>query len=118
MSKSIVENITKGVWIIDLDGLIVDADRNFAIAKAYHNSQIENGNSEFNALLIADAGTTANKCGLLPSTLLEQRNELLGMLKGLVSDVSGLLSDYDIEWQQAGYYNEGKELINKHTTDK
>jgi len=33
--------------------------------------------AEANAELIADAGTTANKCGLLPSELLAQRDELL-----------------------------------------
>jgi len=34
-----------------------------------------------NAKLIADAGTTANECGLLPSELLSQRNEMLEMLE-------------------------------------
>lgn len=33
----------------------------------------------FNAQLITDAGTTANKCGLLPSELLEQRDMLLDL---------------------------------------
>lgn len=33
-----------------------------------------------NAKLIADAGSTANKCGLLPSDLLEQRDEMLHLL--------------------------------------
>ena len=36
---------------------------------------------EANAKLIADAGTTANKCGLMPSELLEQRNDLLEALQ-------------------------------------
>jgi hypothetical protein len=35
---------------------------------------------EGNADLITDAGNTANKCGLLPSELLEQRDELLNVL--------------------------------------
>lgn len=34
-----------------------------------------------NAQLIADAGTTANKCGKLPSELLAERDELLESLK-------------------------------------
>jgi len=34
-----------------------------------------------NAALIADAGNTAQKCGLLPSELLKQRDELLEALK-------------------------------------
>ena len=37
-----------------------------------------------NANLIADAFNTANKCGLLPSELLEQNTKLLDSLKGLV----------------------------------
>ncbi len=39
--------------------------------------------AEANAKLIADAGNTINKCGLLPSELLEQRNELLKALQEL-----------------------------------
>ncbi len=34
----------------------------------------------FNAKLIADAGTTYNKCGLLPSELMEQRKTALSAL--------------------------------------
>ena len=34
-----------------------------------------------NATLIADAFNTANKCGLLPSEVLEQRDALLSVLK-------------------------------------
>ena len=40
-------------------------------------SCIDSEEQQCNAKLIADAGTTANKCGLLPSELLDQRNELL-----------------------------------------
>lgn len=43
-----------------------------------------------NAQLIADAGTTISKCDLLPSELLEQRNELLQALK-----LMKLCSNYD-----------------------
>jgi hypothetical protein len=32
-------------------------------------------------------------------------------LKGLVNDVDTLLSDEGIEWQQAGYFNQAKEVI-------
>ena len=42
---------------------------------------------EHTAKLIADAGTTTNKCGLFPSELLEQRNELLEALKEVRSDL-------------------------------
>jgi len=37
--------------------------------------------------------------------------ELKECLEGLVNDVSSLLSDNDIEWQQAGYYNYSKKLL-------
>jgi hypothetical protein len=36
---------------------------------------------EANAILIADAGTTANKCGMLPSELLERYNEAIEVLE-------------------------------------
>lgn len=44
-----------------------------------------------------------------------KENYLLDTLSGLVSDVGNLLSENDIEWQQAGYYNHAKELIKKST---
>ena len=40
-------------------------------------------------------------------------DELLNVLNGLVTDVSTLLSENDIEWQQAGYFNEAKSVIKK-----
>ena len=48
------------------------------------------------AILCADAGNTAQKCGLLPSELLQQRDELREALKQLVHlhgcEQEGLLS--------------------------
>lgn len=41
---------------------------------------------EANAQLIADAFNTSNKCDMLPSELLEQRNELLEMLQKIFED--------------------------------
>ena len=41
--------------------------------------------------------------------------ELLEVLQGLVSDVGNLLSENDIEWQEAGYYTTAIELIKKAT---
>lgn len=43
---------------------------------------------EANANLIADAFNTANKCGLLPSELLEQRDELLMYTKSLIEYIN------------------------------
>lgn len=43
-----------------------------------------------------------------------ENNEIFSVidtLKGLVSDVNNLLSENDIEWQQAGYFNQAKEVL-------
>lgn len=45
------------------------------------------------AELIADAGTTANKCGLLPSEILKQRDELLEACKAAKIDTEMLLDE-------------------------
>lgn len=51
--------------------------------------------SEANAKLIADAGTTAQKSGKLPSELLKERDELLEVLKDCLSIMESLdLNDF------------------------
>jgi hypothetical protein len=45
-----------------------------------------------------------------------KENELIKtieILSGLVYDIGNLLAENDIEWQQAGYYNEAKKLLKK-----
>lgn len=37
--------------------------------------------------------------------------EFYETLKGLVNDVSTLITDNDIEWQQAGYFEHAKQII-------
>ena len=71
--------ITKGEWTFE----------NYAGYFAIQDSAVINGNdildvgsvgsfeAEHNAELCCDAGNTAQKCGLLPSELLKQRDELL-----------------------------------------
>jgi len=39
--------------------------------------------------------------------------EIIDTLDNLVNDVSVLLADHDIEWQQAGYYNHAKVLLKR-----
>jgi hypothetical protein len=39
--------------------------------------------------------------------------DLVDAFSGLLSDVQNLLSENDIEWQQAGYYKYAKELLLK-----
>lgn len=66
--------ITKGEWKYVLDNIdAVYCDG--LLAETYRDE------SEANAKLIADAGTTANKCGMLPSELLERYNEAIEVLK-------------------------------------
>ena len=63
---------TSGLEIISISGMIIGT-----VTKSSNQSRHE---ANANAELIADAGTTANKCGLLPSELLSQRDELLKSL--------------------------------------
>ena len=52
--------------------------------------------------LIADAGNTAQKCGLLPSELLKQRNELLKAVNSLLYITTGTgESCGDLNWDAA-----------------
>jgi hypothetical protein len=52
-----------------------------------------------NAALIADAGNTAQLCGLLPSELLKQRDELLEAAKGIAELLP--LTPTQEEWTNA-----------------
>ena len=40
-----------------------------------------------------------------------QNKIVIEILEGLVTDVDNLLGENDIEWQQAGYFNEAKEFL-------
>ena len=79
--------ITKGEWINE--GLHFRAKGGNPIGQTFLMSfshdrrgrSIKDKEGYENANLISDAGTTANKCGLLPSELLKQRNELLEVLE-------------------------------------
>lgn len=86
--------ITTGLWIIE-------PDNNWECAvnigeegkECNHHINLINNDIEgweemhANASLIADAGNTYQKCGLLPSELLEQRDELLAACKEFVRKV-------------------------------
>ena len=56
------------------------------IARIYSSWECEDADAE----LICDAGNTAQKCGLLPSELLQQRDELREALKLLMAGVNRL----------------------------
>jgi hypothetical protein len=78
--------ITKGDW----KALIVETnlvDRCFVQKESIHLCEVFGESTEAkqaNAQLIADAGTTANKCGLLPSEILEQLTECQEALKEFI----------------------------------
>ena len=79
--------ITKGEWRIDTADAIkikVEDGSNIAILTHLTNFMRRDTNEvERNAELICDAGNTAQKCGLLPSELLQQRDELLKTTKSI-----------------------------------
>ena len=81
--------ITKGEWIWDGDPSNYDPEEEapWLIAgdraeKIVIYGEIKIANKK-DAELIADAGNTAQKCGLLPSELLQQRDELLKTMKSI-----------------------------------
>ena len=83
--------ITKGEWKVDDEYLRHKIEVNNSTIHLYHTVVTFNGTmitynaAKANALLIADAGNTAQKCGLLPSELLRQRDELREALADMVS---------------------------------
>ena len=93
--------ITKGEWVVDFDrvpngiGAIAEdiaivAD-DWDIAAVFSDITDDGEESKANALLIADAGNTAQKCGLLPSELLQQRDELRDKYSQLLEYTSEFL---------------------------
>ena len=84
--------ITPGAWEISPDNnwecciLLGDQED--------HYINLENRNIDgwdqmhANAELICDAGNTAQKCGLLPSELLRQRDEYKNMIRSLILSIA------------------------------
>ena len=87
--------ITKGDWkcseIMNFSDTLVSyigsEDKPIAQLRGCETGQEDE--AQANAQLIADAGTTANKCGLLPSEILEQLVECKEALQSIISE------DYD-----------------------
>jgi len=69
--------------------------------------------SKSNAELCLDAFDTIQKCGELPSTLLEQRDELLEKLKKSIDEICHLKAEYKDKGHSMKFMNEANELINK-----
>lgn len=84
---------TKGDWILK-DCTIINSDYDpkkgniKEIAQCYTGFDVDNTITQCkaNAELFLDAGNTANKCDLLPSELLIQRDELLHSLTKALND--------------------------------
>lgn len=51
----------------------------------------------------------------LANEMIKHDCEIIDILKNLVSDVGNLISEYDIEWQQAGYFEEAKRLLKQYS---
>lgn len=69
-----------------------------------------------NANLIVDSFNTSNKCGMLPSDLLERYNEAVEALEVFTDNVDKWL-DTEIaatSSQSELIYNQAKKVINKH----
>ena len=84
--------ITKGKWYKDSISQYVFADMGkidieiCKVDRPIHNTDYRTKEeAENNTDLIVDAGNTAQKCGLLPSELLRQRDELKGALVDMVN---------------------------------
>ena len=83
--------ITKGEWKYRdhfSDGIIETEETIIGHLMKWGSPEDE---LQANALLIADAGNTAQKCGLLPSELLRQRDELREKYSKLLDATSELL---------------------------
>ena len=97
--------IKKGEWIqhiVDETTVEINAEGWYGMIVVYVATKDKDGNINSsdkgwnNLKLVLDAGNTAQKCGLLPSELLRQRDELREALKQLVHlhgcEQEGLLS--------------------------
>lgn len=89
-------NVTPGEWVIEdkaPNGMVPKTSGIAIVQNEYDNYDVAcvwkdaGGNPEHNATLIADAGTTYNKCGLTPSELLQQNEELRGFLSTLETNL-------------------------------
>lgn len=81
-----------------------------AMMAAMSESEI---NIKANAKLIADAGTTANICGKLPSQLLAEHNELLEMLKFCFNIISKPVVRNNYNSEHFDNYFKTEQLIKK-----
>ena len=93
-TQEILANITKGTWEINSQRNLIKCDKKWvADASVEGFEKVSAIEQEANCELILDAGDTSQECGLLPSELLKQRNELLVALyqiNGHIADASNV----------------------------
>ena len=101
--------ITKGEWQKDKDTVFSTSKLIFiegnVICSAPEGLEKSMKKWSHNAKLISDAGTTANKCGSLPSELLRQRDDMLEFMRNIANH----------EYTPDSYRSEAHELIQKIT---
>lgn len=116
IKKAMIENIAKGEWYVsDIpqeDGEYIYTKHNLfsAIVRVY-KKESNKQQAEATAELIAEAGNVTNETGKSPREILNERNELLEALKGMVKAFEG--------YAEAAQYKSGlfmaKEAIKKAT---
>lgn len=116
--NNIVENITKGDWYQQEGTFSVwhptEIGVRLCVTDLQFNHTIGENDEEAlaNAKLIADAGTTANKCKKLPSELLAENNELLEILTKIMEGfVTHPINDYIESYQKT--ISKAREIIQK-----
>jgi hypothetical protein len=102
--SEIVKNISKGVWEVDRTSGIISIGTSFTYEWKYGYSNYNppkagqiTSEVQSNGQLIADAGTTANKCGKLPSELLDFKDYVHNRL-----DEIGIEKDPESEHKENG----------------
>ena len=111
--------ITKGEWFWDGDPSNYDPKKEapWLVAGDRAENIVIYGEIKIanikDAELIADAGNTAQKCGLLPSELLKQRDELLEALKEVCKGVQGLPALSAIQGVLTKQYEKAQRAITK-----
>ena len=101
--------ITDGVWDISKSNNV------FANGKVVfaHQSNFDDIQRQANAKLIADAGTTANKCGKLPSQLLQENEEMKAICNYLFEKVNKPVARHKINAEFYDRYHEIQLLLTK-----